>query len=111
MQVTNRLRLASGVASGDGLIVGDTFDLPPPLAWSSADPSQNASLRNWTVKNILYAEVDNYGCSLGQELVSGVCAPCSSGRYRAETTKSYFLWPEVPAELTLAAVHRCSDRC
>jgi hypothetical protein len=48
VQVTNRLRLASGVASGDGLIVGDTFDLPPPLAWSSA------------------------------ELVSGVCAPCSS---------------------------------
>ena len=79
MQVNNRLRLASGVASGDGLIVGDTFDLPPPLAWSSA------------------------------ELVSGVCAPCSSGRYRAETTKSYFLWPEVPAELTLAADHKCSD--
>ena len=96
LQVTNRLMLASGVASGDGLTVGDTFNLPPPLAWCSADPSQNASLRNWTVNNILYAEVDNYGCSLGQELVYGVCAPCRSGRYRAETTKSDLLCQRCP---------------
>ena len=61
-----------------------------------ADPSQHASLRNWTVKNIIYAEADNYGCSLGQELVSGVCAPCRSGRYRAETTKSDLLCQRCP---------------